>query len=238
MNDFLINHYHIITHFVEFIAAVTGLIFLKKYSHTAAKYFIWFLVYVAFIDLLGGYTRYIDTFSFLQFLKDTKFRTSHWWATVFWNIGSTLFFSFYYIKILKNKLFIFIVKISCLLFVLLSLFSIIKNWDTFFNSFSPIITIMGAVVVILSISFYLIEILQNDKIVMFYKSINFIISSILLIWLIVTTPLVLYNLYYSTADWNFVLLRWQIFMFMNIFMYLAFAFAFIFCKPEKELVLT
>lgn len=234
MNEFLLSNYVLITRIVEFSAAVTGLILYKKYSHTSAKYFIWFLVYIAIIEVVGSYTRYIETFRFLEFLKDTKFRTSHWCATIFWNIGSALFFSFYYIKILKKKVFISILKVICLLFMVASIISMIINWDTFFNEFSPFITVSGTIVILLGISFYLIEILQNDKVLMFYKSINFIISSALLVWFIITTPLVLYNTYYSSSDWNFVFLRWQIFLFANMFMYLTFTFAFIYSQPNDE----
>lgn len=234
MNDFFLSNYILITRIVEFSAAGTGLILFKKYSHTSAKYFIWFLVYVALIEVVGSYAQYIDTFSFLEFLGDTRFRTSHWCATIFWNIGSALFFSFYYIKILKNKVFKSIVKVNCLLFMMVSVISIIINWDTFFDEFSPFITVYGAIVILLCVSFYLIEVLQNDKAIMFYKSINFVISCALFIWFIIITPLVFYHAYFTTADWNFVFLRWQIFLFANILMYLTFTFAFIYSEPEDE----
>ncbi len=234
MTEFLINYYHLITHSVEILSALVGVLFLKKYRHTTTKYFIYFLVYIAISDFIGGYSRYIDTHSFLDFLKTTRFRFSHWWATIFWNIGSAIFLSFYYFKILKNKAFQIIIKYLCILFIVASSLSIIINWDVFFNQYSPFITVFGAIVILTGIFFYLIEVLQNEKIVEFYKSIDFIISSTLFIWLIITTPLVLYNVYYSKMDWNFVFLKWQIFLFANVFMYLTFTFAIIYCKPEHD----
>lgn len=234
MGDFFLNNYRLITHTVEFSAAIAGLFCYKKYKNTPVRYFIWFLVYIAFIDTLSGYAAYIDKFSFLNFLKNTKFRTSHWCGTLFWNIGSTLFFSFYYSKILKGKLFVSIIKISGIIFLLASVISIGIHWDTFFNKFSPFITVFGALVILICIAFHFIEILQNEKIIMFYKSLNFVISAALLVWFIITTPLVLYNVYYSPSDWNFVFLKWQILLFSNIVMYLTFAFAFIWCQPEYD----
>ncbi|WP_335975580.1 hypothetical protein [Gaetbulibacter jejuensis] len=41
---------------VEIIAAVTGLILYKRYRHTAAKYFIYFLIYVVAFGVIGRYT--------------------------------------------------------------------------------------------------------------------------------------------------------------------------------------
>lgn len=234
MSDFFLNNYSILTRAVEFSAAISGLYFLKKYQNTSAKYFIWFLVYIALIEVIGSYALYIGKFRFFDFLINTKFKTSHWCATVFWNIGSALFFSFYYSKILKNKINISIIKIVCITFLAASIVSIAINWETFFNQFSPFITVFGALVILMCIAFHLIEILRDERIIMFYESINFVISATLLIWLIITTPLVLYNAYYSSADWNFVFLKWQIFLFANIFMYLTFTFALIFCKPTYD----
>ena len=232
MADFFLYNYIFVTHLVEFSAAITGLFCLKKYTYSDAKYFIWFLVYIAIIEVFSTYSVYIGKFDFLVFLKNTRFRTSHWCATLFWNIGSAIFFAFYYSRIIKNKLLSTIIKFCGLVFICGSIVSIISNWSTFFDKYSPFITVSGAIVILVAISFYFIEILLDDKILMFYKSINFLVSCTLFIWLIITTPLVLYNSYYSDADWNFVFLKWQIFLFANIFMYLTFTFALLFCKPE------
>lgn len=234
MSDFFLDNYVLLTHSVEFLAALTGVFFIKKYNHSTAKYFIWFLIYIAVIDLLGGYARYINKIDVLNFLKDTRFKTSHWWATVFWNIGSALFISFYYSKILNSKFFISIIKIATILFVIGAIVSIILDWSLFFNRYSPFVTVSGAIVILLCTSFHMIEILRDEKIIMFYKSINFFISGTFFIWFIITTPLVLYNAYYSSSDWNFVFFKWQIFLFANLFMYLTFTFSLIYCEPEHK----
>ena len=51
MEEFLKQYYALITYGVELLAAVTGLLCLKKYKTTAAKYFIYFLVYVFILEL-------------------------------------------------------------------------------------------------------------------------------------------------------------------------------------------
>lgn len=234
LSDFFLKNWGLITHFVEISAATTGLIYFKKYKDSHVRFFIYFLIYVVFIEIFGSYARYIDKFAFLEFLKNTPLKASHWCSTIFWNIGSAVFFSFYYHRILKNRIFRTIVKYLCIIFLISAISSIAFNWDIFFAYFSPFITVFGAMVILTCISFYLIEILQNETFVDFYKSIDFIISAIIFIWLIITTPIVLYTVYYSTSDWNFVILRWQIFLFANIFMYLSFALSFIYCKSEHD----
>ena len=76
--------------------------------------------------------------------------------------------------------------------------------------------------------------LQSYKVLNFYNELYFYISSAFLIWYLITTPLIFYQIYFSTADWSFIFLKWQIFLFANVFMYLTFTFALIYCKPEKE----
>ncbi|RMZ50932.1 hypothetical protein EB822_06015 [Flavobacteriaceae bacterium PRS1] len=76
--------------------------------------------------------------------------------------------------------------------------------------------------------------LQSETILSFYKSINFYISSTILIWWLVITPLVFFQIYFLNVDWSFIILRWQIYLFMNIFMYSSFTIALIWCKPQND----
>lgn len=54
--------------------------------------------------------------------------------------------------------------------------------------------------------------LQSETILSFYKSINFYISSTILIWWLVITPLVFFQIYFLNVDWSFIILRWQIYL--------------------------
>ena len=215
------------------MAALIGVFLFKKYSNKEVKYFICFLVYLTICDFISGYKNYVDNDGFLSFLKGTRFATNHWWATSFWNIGAILFFAFYYSGILKTKQFRNIVKFSGYTFLAFSIFYIALNWSDFFHRFFPVISILGAVIIFLCSVFYFIEILQSDSILTFYKSLNFYISFAIFIWWLIITPLVFYDLYHSSGDWNFIFLKWQIYLFANIFMYSTFAFALIYCKPKN-----
>lgn len=234
MNDFLLKYYNNITFSVEILAAVTGLILYKKYKPTAAKYFIWFLIYLSICDFLNTYVYYIANNSFLSFLKGTVFVWNYWWTTLYWEIGAIVFFSFYYHKILNNSKFKKTVLYFGYIFFVFSVVYILNNWEDYFVRFFPIISILGALIIFLCAVFYFIEILQSDKILTFYTSINFYISSAIFIWWLIITPLVFYDIYNSNKDWNFIFLKWQIYLFANIFMYLTFTFALIWCKPEKN----
>tara|TARA_R110001592_G_scaffold64188_2_gene197371 strand:+ start:534 stop:1253 length:720 start_codon:yes stop_codon:yes gene_type:complete len=234
VKDFFLNNFSLILFITEAAAAITGLILYKKFKNTKAKYFIWFLVYLTICDFIGGYKYYVHEDGFLHFLKGTVFETNHWWSTSFWKIGAILFFAFYYNKILENKEFRNIIKYSGYLFFIFSISYIIYHWDEFFNRFFPVISILGAIVIFLCTVFYFIEVLQSAKILTFYRSLNFYINLAIFIWWLIITPIVFYDIYDFTGDWNFIFLKWQIYLFANIFMYSTFTFALIFCKPEIE----
>lgn len=234
MNDFLLEYKYLITYSIEILAAVTGLLLYKKYKFTAAKFFIWFLVYLAICDFIGSYVKYVNNDGFFSFLEGTLLKRNFWWTTLYWKIGAILFFSFYYYKILTKKSFKTVVKFCGYSFLLFSVIYILFNWEDYFVRFFPVISIIGAIIIFLCTIFYFIEILLSDKILTFYKSLNFYISAAIFIWWLIITPLVFYDIYNSHYDWNFIFLKWQIYLFANIVMYLTFTFALIWCRPQKN----
>ena len=234
LEDFIIQYKSEITRIVEVTAAFTGLLFYKKYKYTNAKSFIYFLVYLSIGDFINTYVYYIRNEGLFNFLEGTVFERNHWWSTSFWKVGAIMFFAFYYYKILKTKPFRAIIKFSGYAFFGFSVVYIFLNWDDFFIRFFPIISILGAVVIFLCTVFYFIEILRSDNLLNFYRSLNFYISVAIFIWWLIITPLVFYDIYSSAGDWNFIFLRWQIYLLANIFMYSTFTFALIFCKPEND----
>ncbi len=234
MEDFLRANYLLLTYSVESLAAITGLFFYKKYKLTAAKYFIWFLVFIFFSDLFMNYISFIPNNGILSFIKGTVFERNHWWSTLYWKIGAIMFFTFFYSKILKRELFKLIIRYSSIVFLFFSISYILYHWRAYFTRFFPILSILGAIVIFLCTVFYFIEVLQSNKILTFYRSLNFYISFAIFIWWLIITPLVFYDIYNSLADWNFVFLKWEIYLFANIFMYVTFTFAFIWCRPEND----
>jgi len=234
MNEFLSQNYFLITHSVEFLAAGTGLFFYKKYKSTAVIYFIWFLLYSAILDLTFRYPSFFKFLDIYDVIKGTIFQQNYWFTTIFWVMGSTIFYVLYFQKIIHEIRLKNVLKLTKWLFIILSILFLIIDYKVLYTRYIPIIHIMSTLAVVLAISLYLYEILNSDTILNFYKSINFYISAIVLIWWLITTPLVFYELYFSQADWNFVFLKYQIFLFANVFMYVSFTLALIFCKPQYD----
>ena len=110
MEEFLKQYYALITYGVELLAAVTGLLCLKKYKTTAAKYFIYFLVYVFILELLGNYPKALKYIDGAYLIKDTLIETNYWWFNLFGRIGFSLFLSIIFYNILTIKIYKKIIK--------------------------------------------------------------------------------------------------------------------------------
>lgn len=238
MDEFLKQNYILLTHSVEIFAAITGLFCFKKYKSTTTKYFIWFLVYVVIIELLGSYPGYVKKYDFLNdieaVLKDSYFEKNHWFFAIFWITGSALFYGLYFMEIIKNQLYKSIIKYAVISFILASIAYYVYNWELFFKGRGSFMDVFGVVVILVSVFLYFIEILKSDVILKFYQSINFYIAATLILWYLIVTPLSFYNKYFTSADWNFVILKYQIHLFANVFMYLTFTFALIYCRPTHD----
>lgn len=241
MIKFLLDHYTLLTLMFEFVAAITGVLFYKKYHKTPVKYFIYFLLFIAIADTLGIYSQYVRPDRYLHFLIGTKIEKNHWWSNIYWVIGAIMFFSFYYRKILKTESFKTIIKLSSYGFLGFSIFFIITHWDAFFNTFFFELDLFGAVIIFICTVLFFIEILLSEKILVFYKNINFYISATIFIWWLIITPLTFYDVYFKYEigvghfDKEFLKLQTTVYLFANIFMYLTYTFALIWCKPENEL---
>lgn len=238
MSDFFVKNFSLINDIPLFIAALIGLIVYDRYKKTQVKYFIWFIIYVFLMELIGGYPGYFNKYEILadikSLFKNTIFEKNYWWYTIFWSIANLVFIPFYFSKILIEKRHKLITKYCSVFFVLISLTVIIFNFEKFFISTYPIIKILDAVIVFVCVALYFVELLKSNHVLEFYKSIHFYIASILFIWWLVTTSTVFFEIYLNKNDPNFRKIRAFTFLFSNIFMYLSFAFALYFCKPKEN----
>jgi len=234
MEEFLKQYYALITYGVELLAAVTGLLCLKKYKTTAAKYFIYFLVYVFILELLGNYPKALKYIDGAYLIKDTLIETNYWWFNLFGRIGFSLFLSIIFYNILTIKIYKKIIKHTVSILISIAFLYSFLNFQSIFKTSDIVLTFISLSLILTCLVLYFLEMLQSYKVLNFYNELYFYISSAFLIWYLITTPLIFYQIYFSTADWSFIFLKWQIFLFANVFMYLTFTFALIYCKPEKE----
>ncbi|WP_178985480.1 hypothetical protein [Winogradskyella helgolandensis] len=233
MDDFLKENYSLITSFVELFAAIVGVITYKSYKFTPVKYIIYFLVYAFFVDLIGGYPSYLKDIGYFHLIEGTLIESNYWWYTLFWWIGlSSFMFSVNY-KIVKTVRLKQILKYGYYIYLLQVVLYITFKFENLFIS-NEFISISSLWIVILSIIIYFFETLASEKIVLFYKSMYFYFNATFFIWILIIIPLEFFELYYIEDDWDFVLLKWKIFLSLNIFLYITLSAALLFCKPKAQ----
>ncbi|MCC1483674.1 hypothetical protein [Winogradskyella immobilis] len=220
---------------VIIIAAITGLLSYKKYKYSVIRYFTYFLIYLAFFECLMYYTYSVRYDGILSFLDTTILRQNYWLGALYWSIGAMLFYSWFFSKFIKTKLYKKLIKWLSFLFLIFTIITIVTQFDQFFSSGLVSLRLAGNLLLVISISLYFIEILQSNKLLVFYKTNIFYIACIVFLWLLITMPLGFYNQYYNLQDPEYVKLRSAIYFYVNLFMYIGFSLVLIFGKPENAI---
>jgi hypothetical protein len=234
LEDFFRNYYTFITHSVEFIAAISGLIFFKKYKDAPAKYVVYFFVYVYFVDVLGNYPKYLHYFDAFHLIEGLLIEKNYWWYNLFWWFGLSSFISFLNYKVIKKSIYKTVLKVFYGIYLLQTLIYAIINFDKIFSADGYFLSFASVWVIVMAVILYFLDILQSDQIMYFYKSIYFYVNALIFLWITVVAPLDFYEIYFTQADWNYVILKWQIYLGINIIFYLTLTAAIIFCKPETK----
>ena len=190
MEEFLKQYYALITYGVELLAAVTGLLCLKKYKTTAAKYFIYFLVYVFILELLGNYPKALKYIDGAYLIKDTLIETNYWWFNLFGRIGFSLFLSIIFYNILTIKIYKKIIKHTVSILITIAFLYSFLNFQSIFKTSDIVLTFISLSLILTCLVLYFLEMLQSYKVLNFYNELYFYISSAFLIWYLITTPLI------------------------------------------------
>lgn len=215
------------------VAVVAGLISYKKYKGTTTTFFIKITVYLLFIEIIGGYATLYSKFEFLKSIYNSIFRQNYWWYTITFDVITIILLAVLFQNILQIKYHKSILRYTNYAFILFAIIYLIYNRQLFFYQFFPVLQITGAVLIIMCSVLYYLELLKGSDILNFYKSIYFYIATSIFFWWIVTTPITFYDLYFRAEDWDFIVLKWQLYLLANFFMYSTFTVGLLVSKPEK-----
>lgn len=233
MEEFLTKNFNFITYGFELLAALAGILYCKKFKNTTTEYFIYFLIYIFFVEFIGASLLYFATSPPIKLIRSIGIRSINWY-NLFWFFGSILFVLFYFHSLMKLKQYKVIIKIVALLFSLVMLGHFILYFEIFMTSHPKIYQFLGLLATFICITLYFIELLKTDSILHIFKTFGFYASFGLFLWWLIITPVIFFDHYNTISDWSFVNLKRQIFLFANIFMYTTFIFALVFCKPEND----
>jgi len=237
MSSFLIENYMTIYRGSEILSVLAGVFCYKKFKSKSARIFIWFLVYVQFLEIIGDYPRKvkkIDSLNWVgELIENTLFANNYWYFNVFWSVVVSAIIAYYFYLVTTDKILKKVIKLGTICFLLASVIILLLDYETLYYNLIFSIEVLSLALILLVIFSYFTELLYSDKILKFYRSLSFYIAVGVLVFWILTTPMDFYEQYYNTSDTAFILLKRYVYLFSIVFMYLTFSFGFIVSNPEK-----
>lgn len=216
----------------EFLAALTGILSLKKCREKPTRYFVFFLCLIFAVELVGHYSLFLDHQAF-AFLKETRFVKNHWLFNPYIIINFffyTLFFVFY----IRSKRIKKLIK-SLLIFYLVSSIANIFIADILFSKLSTYSFVSGSILLLFTVLYYFYEIIQDDQILTFKTSFTFYVAIGALVFHLCVTPLFIYSIYFDEKhNPLFVKIYLTTLTLTNIFMYTCYIFGFIVCLKKNK----
>lgn len=224
--------------FAELLAAFAGTYYLTKNpkAGTAVRIFVYFLWFTLLVEIIGLYTAYayFTNYRGVEFLKGSLFESNHWLFNIY-QIFSYLIYFLFFILHLKLEKYRKILVYFTAFFVVTAILNLIFS-GIFFNAFSAYTHIIGTVILILCISAYYYELLSSDRILYFYKNVEFYISIGALIFHVVTTPLFIYSKYFKLQNPDFLSVYFFILKSVNFFLYGIIILGFLVCTFRRKKV--
>lgn len=222
-------------HFINVLEAgafFSAIYYYKNTKDLSAKYFCWFLGLTLLVEIAGYYTYFIGEDEFFSFVRETPFRKNYWMFNIYLLICMG-FYASYFKWQLKGKRFIKTLNILLSLYLLLGITYFIV-FKTFFNAYSPFSLIAGTIVVFISIAFYYLELINNNTIIIYRKNLPVFISVGILIWMLCTTPLFLYSIYFKSYNPQFIAVYKTIIPTANTLLYSFYIIVFLICAKDKK----
>ncbi|MCG9972106.1 hypothetical protein [Christiangramia crocea] len=212
----------------EFIAAISGSIYLLKYPHTPKSYrlFVYFLWLVVWVEILGLYPliAYVTDYKVFGFTEGSSFERNWWLYNIFKIVQYYFYYSFFRMQ-LQSKRKRRIIKHVTAFYAVSAIISIFVL-EGFFKSISAYIYIVGAFGLLICTGIYLMELLNSSRILDSFGELPFYMAAGLMIWTLTVMPLFIYSTYVNSENPAFVSVYYGTLRLANLILYLLFALAF------------
>ncbi len=220
---------------LELVTAISGSFYLKMKSgfNIKDKYFVYFLWFTFFIEVIGAYApiAYFTKYEYFGFVKDTVFFDNRW----LYNIYSLIFYVFfidYFKSYLQNIKIRKSINILIIIYLIIGILNLIIN-DEFYYSTAIFTEIAGTFLLFSSIIFFYFNLLNSDKLLNLKHYLPLYLSVGVLIYSLCVTPIEIFSKYFNTENNSFINLSAKMILFANIFMYTTFIIGFLICAKKK-----
>lgn len=229
------TYYTLVIHLVELIAALAGTYYYLKTRDNQVKIFIWYLWLTVAVETLGMYGYVLQNnydHEWFIWIKNSVFCSNRWLYNIYLYV-SLILISMFFKTILQDRLSKIIIKFSIIVYAVSVLFYFSVS-DSFFIKSIPYDMFLETLLVVIFVMLYYRQLLKSDKILFFYRSPIFYLSSGLLLWYLVITPLFIFDTYFYLINDNFLKFRDIYITASNIFLYLCYTFGFLFSLQYKK----
>lgn len=209
------------TFYIVSLATIISILYYKKFKSTIYKYFIIYLYFTFIIEFLG-------TISAILYRKESLFVLNTNPVYNIYIVVTFLFYLTFYKSLFRNNNNKKTINIFLLLYLLFIPFDLFILKTHFLNDFFANNLVFGSTLLVITLILFLIEIINNEKIVFnIKKSFIFWISVGALLFYIGVIPIII-----SSEYLNFKGLYHTILTPLNIIMYGCFVVGFITSNPK------
>lgn len=237
MSDFPIQY--IILFILELLAAIIATITYKKYRHTPSQYFLYLLWFTIFIELMAqmiflnakdhfnyGESWLVGVFNNILPVDYLKFNN---WLFNILSIVTYTFYLLYFLLLVKAEKFKKTIKLFVFLFILIIIYCF-SDFQHFNKGYYYLVESTGPLFLFVAATFYFIDILKSDEILVFYKRLPFWITSGALIFYLTIAPMFIFSNQLRKSNE----ITDQILFSVNIILYSFFIIGFLIIpKPKK-----
>lgn len=214
----------------ELMAAVAGLFYLKNYpkANVTNRIFVYYLCLTVCIDLFGSYNAiaYYSDYKFFGFIKDTVWRSNYWLYNIYKPFAFLIYFEFIKRQLISVKARKIITGSMIFFFVTAWIYLIISG--DFFKAYAAYTSIVGSILLLTFIAFYMYEILMSDRILTFYRQLSFYVAVGALLWNLTITPMFIYNTFkIMGSSPEFLKIYLMVLSILNFVMYSLFTIGFV-----------
>lgn len=224
-------------HLLELLAAVSASYYWLKTRDEGIRPFVWYLWFIVFIETVAMYPYLYEYMShdLQNWFYDSKICRNSWLYNFYDPIVVFLLGKFIILntKLKRTHLAIRGLSFGFLFFAII--YYVFEN--DFFATNMEFPMLVSALVIIVMVAFYLLEMLKSERIIDLKKSHVFLLLIALAIWYTCVSPLFIFNNYYNTAYPRFVEFRFGLLVILNNILYTYYILVFIFTLRNKVLEL-
>ena len=239
LKDFLLEYQGSIIYIFEFVASVTGTLYLRKTTDFTYKPIVLYLWFTFFMEICSNFSRFFRNNYDLQwylYLKNSVFCYNVW----FFNIReyvAVVIVGVFYLRLMSKVRHRKLIRLLIVIYTIGTMFYFITNPDEFFVWEVPYNYLFSTFIVFLFALLYFKELLRSDSLLEFYKMPAFYITIGLMFWYSCAMPfLVYYSHLNGEINISFGVFTQQLLFVINLITYSCFIFGFVYGrKTYKEI---